>query len=873
MNNIDRFLRVIYTEADVGRLMTKDALHESCGWRETTAHFWLDGSKEFKGFPAEESLTWKVPDDKCVGRFRRSMIERYLRCYPRNYSKDEVELLLETQLAACRSATGCLPANTLALLLYAAGSLLHIKGAELMVRPGALMEWNGLANKVDQNVLFAAFDVYCGRENFGAGHVSVRYDDDRLRGILNRGYSDNHAHLKGSGYSCEINWYCYLHLSICRPGACVKMLDKMLQQRWGHLDAGEFALVRLAYLKLPYLRGLLAVYALLASSEGQGQTRPSLPDGLTLQEMNAMMELLFSARDEVALRLVCSCDRFRDVVNMGLHDVCKPSLDQVDNYCLFEQAFQRSVFHVLRDASGQLRHAAATYAFNVYISACTQFKLCLIHDNLTMGFARFSASERLKETFIDIVPEAEEMLYQSVFDRYYRIGGVRFVELRIAPKKPGAVVRLKNKLDRANERAYGRYRERGETVCRIEYRLVVHFIKEERGVNTSHGFSRKGVQQKKNHREMNSLESLFSFSEWSREFPAVVAGIDAANFEMHTRPEVFGPLYRRFKGDIASDYHVGCTYHAGEDFATLCNGLRAIDEAIEFLELSEGDRLGHATALGLDVSSYFGTKRLCVTSTLGEYVDDLAWMWRIISERKGDHVDVLLYLSREFDMRVRELFGGVLGERVGQMGILAPPSLEDYLEGYDLRGDDPELYREPFGVRSAEKQWRIRRLSRPATCAKLNARAHALYGLYQFDERYKRNELLAVTVEPDPLYLKAVCLAQEALREKVASKGITIEANPTSNRKISSVERYIDVPLLRLNCRGLDSLTRRAGELLPDIPTTINTDDSGVFQTDLAMEYALVVEALKLEGCDREEVYAYIDYIRELSMLCRMHCR
>lgn len=869
MNNIDRFLRVIYTEADIGRLMTRNPFQERSGSSNSTAHFWLGGIEDLGGGSCGGSSAWSVPAGESVERFRQWVIEVYLRLYPRNYSKDEVELLLQKQLLDCGAMVGYVPVNALTLLMYAAGSLLRIKGGELVVRPGTLMEWNGLSNKIDQNVLFAAFDVVQGREDNEVAHVLVRYDDERLRDILNKGCSDNHAHLKGSGYSCEINWYCYLHLSVHRPGTCAIILDEMLGQRWGHLDTETFELVRLAYLKLPYLRALLAVYASVALKEEKAGPRVGLPERLNLQKLNEMIGSLLSASDEVALRLVCSTADFCDVVSVGLNDVQKPVMDKVEDYWLFEQVFQRSVFRILRESSDQFCHPVATYAFNVYIAACTQFKLCLIHDNATMGFTRFSASERLKESFIDAVPGSEDMLYQSVFDRYYRTGGVRFAELRIAPKEPGAMVRLKDKLDKANEKTYRRYREQNGNARQIEYRLAVHFIKGGEGVNVAQGCSRKGAQQAKNHREMNALESLFSFSEWSKEYPVSIAGIDAANFEMHTRPEVFGPLYRRFRENIASGYQIGCTYHVGEDFVTLCNGLRAIDESIEHLELSEGDRLGHATALGIDVGTYFQAKRSYVTSSLGEYVDDVAWMWRIISERKSDHVDVILYLAHEFDTRIRELFGSLMQERAGQMEALAPPLLEDYLQAYDLRGDDPELYRDFCDVPAVDEQWQVRRLPR-SSCARSNARARALCNSYQFDECYKKSELAAVAVGADPRYLKAVRLAQEALREKVAAGGITIEANPTSNRKISSVKHYIEVPLLRLNRRGLSSMAQENDASLPDVPTTINTDDSGVFQTDLAMEYALIVEALKLEECDHEEIYSYIDYIRELSMTQRM---
>ena len=101
-----------------------------------------------------------------------------------------------------------------------------------------------------------------------------------------------------------------------------------------------------------------------------------------------------------------------------------------------------------------------------------------------------------------------------------------------------------------------------------------------------------------------------------------------------------------------------------------------------------------------------------------------------------------------------------------------------------------------------------------------------------------------------------------------------IESNPTSNRKISHVSRFIDLPLFQFNNRGLEEVS--AGENLDshDIPVTINSDDCGVFQTDLAMEYALVVEALKRENSNHEDkIYDYINHLRELSLSQSFRCR
>ena len=46
---------------------------------------------------------------------------------------------------------------------------------------------------------------------------------------------------------------------------------------------------------------------------------------------------------------------------------------------------------------------------------------------------------------------------------------------------------------------------------------------------------------------------------------------------------------------------------------------------------------------------------------------------------------------------------------------------------------------------------------------------------------------------------------------------------------------------------------------------SINTDDDGIFQSDLSNEYALVVAALQKEGYSYQEIYQYIDHLRLMS--------
>ena len=69
-------------------------------------------------------------------------------------------------------------------------------------------------------------------------------------------------------------------------------------------------------------------------------------------------------------------------------------------------------------------------------------------------------------------------------------------------------------------------------------------------------------------------------------------GIDACSQEIGCRPEVFAPMFRFLSEHITSDLpeaevsQLKMTYHVGEDFLDVVDGLRAVDEAIHFLHSS-----------------------------------------------------------------------------------------------------------------------------------------------------------------------------------------------------------------------------------------------------------------------------------------------
>ena len=82
-------------------------------------------------------------------------------------------------------------------------------------------------------------------------------------------------------------------------------------------------------------------------------------------------------------------------------------------------------------------------------------------------------------------------------------------------------------------------------------------------------------------------------------------------------------LTRRARRPVAAPR---ATVHAGEDFIHLLTGLRRVDQAVRYLALEEGDRIGHALALGLQAERWASESGRIMQTKL-ERLLDLTWEW------------------------------------------------------------------------------------------------------------------------------------------------------------------------------------------------------------------------------------------------------
>ena len=382
---------------------------------------------------------------------------------------------------------------------------------------------------------------------------------------------------------------------------------------------------------------------------------------------------------------------------------------------------------------------------------------------------------------------------------------------------------------------------------------------------------------------MQQARSIVSLVEKRMEINRHIRGIDACSSEIACRPEAFGQIFR-----YLSDVPVVCedglknvpegrchtrslhtTYHAGEDFFDIIDGLRAIDEALLFCGLKRGSRLGHALALGIAPEEYYRFKGYRVVLSKQILLDDITWML-CRADEWGCNVDGALRadLEEKFYSLYEEIFRGNTGNRYH-------PSIYDYYQSWKLRGDKPELYR--LNMEELEKKMENTELqrydrnqfnNRIGDVLRKNENYRNLYYCYHFNGkvREKGDEITVLKIERT--YIRLTRQLQDKMIRHLVNMGIGIETNPSSNYLIGTIKKYQEHPIVRFNSRKL-----REVEPNMSLSVSINTDDQGVFDTLLENEYGLMALALKkvkdkdnVSLYDLENIYEWIDYVRRMGI-------
>lgn len=534
------------------------------------------------------------------------------------------------------------------------------------------------------------------------------------------------------------------------------------------------------------------------------------------------------------------------------------------------------------------------WLFYLYLLLKSQFRSELVQVNNQVGFHNFhDYDDRKAMMWKKRYPEYLNEDYRQTVNANLKEQRLSSLEGRLSPAKSAAedigrvdaidyAFRFYDKPD-AEARAYLARKRQTPTMenplKEARHFYVLHFPKEKdkqlRRSSKAAPVCRHQAFREELRKKAIELASALSNNVY---FAERIRGIDACSFEIVCRPEVFGTAFRFLRSFPVQHYRripyaataprLGVTYHVGEDFLDIADGLRAVDEALRFLGMERGDRLGHATVLGVDPKTHYSRKNRQVIMSKQEVLDTCVWLLYRSSELG---VEIPMVLRQEMRQKAYGLFSELYRDKTSVQGT----TLEDYYWSMALRGDDPRCYKSGHfqfpRITDGFDMYCVRNGIRELRLLRKQERIAELCFLYHYCHGVLNQGSKQITAYVDDEYTFLMKKMQEAMREYVNEKGVSIESNPSSNVLIGTFGSYQKHPILTFYNRGL-GIEKNGVQM----HVSVNTDDPGVFDTSLSFEYALISKALqemkddsgKRINSDR----AIEDYIRDLVRMGREQC-
>ncbi len=413
-------------------------------------------------------------------------------------------------------------------------------------------------------------------------------------------------------------------------------------------------------------------------------------------------------------------------------------------------------------------------------------------------------------------------------------------------------------------------------------------------------------------------------------------GLDVAGNENDLRIEWFAPQLRWLRlglqpqspdAQVRSGFHL--SIHAGEDYAHPLSGLRHVDETVRFCEMRDGDRLGHALALGIKPKRW-AAQHGDMVLPVDEHLDNLVWAWHhasLLSPRLPLAGQVLPLLERR--IRRMQRYGAWLhhpeiNPRPRAMATATihvqddTTKVREKLQYWVTQSDEnitPELLFQAWLLRrnchyqlnkigenpilGAKEQCAVPDLTRlqQAAARADNCTPEALYlrrhqqlalgnaSPFLVVVRVQHNDRCHAVLNHAPeepgealLYdsespeeLRFMHALQDYLLHEYDHKGLIIETNPTSNVYIARVGKHSEHPIFRWNPPDESTLVKggrhnRYGLRGGPIRVLINTDDPGIMPTTLRTEFALLREAAIEHGIARTAAEDWLERLRRYGV-------
>lgn len=814
-------------------------------------------------------------------------------------------------------------ADVFSVLWHLGDQVLVEKDGELLCKMPYLLYWNSITSKIGQDIVTCAWmahrDSFAGRnrshECAFAWKPILSTDDSALNTVLNKGLAENHYHLNGSTQSFMLNWVYLMNYP--------KKTDELYADSYFGKD---FMSPRTVYLSNEILDTpgeLIRIGAILrfelfkwaCTNHDNGETtirddnkkNTLLSDYLLTGSIYDLNNYLEAFRNEYGIRWAKRKGQMVSLDYTISNEIYRVPEDSSFRLLTGERALLYNCFYLCYNNKMPSIIKGKFYAYLLIKSFLWRE---IVMANRQIGFATFERYQDRKDTLFDKDEAYSKEAYILSAVSSMAKSNVRSLEMRIVPKsKPDKLVKQVETTNKVIKDWIQEKRVRGS------FFYTLHFpkgkeerdkaIDSEKNGNTSQydpyiitklGQVRNFETRRQTKDRALAIDKVLERNDICREY---IRGIDACASELYCRPEVFATDFRflrdrhrmtnrnnRLFASESQEKELGVTYHVGEDFMDICDGLRAVDEAIDFLNLGNGDRIGHGTVLGIDCQKYYKKKNFEITMDKQRLLDDLVWMYYKASELGVEYPS---FARTEIKSKAYQLLNYIYKDASRKEQEDVP--FRKYYLSMKLRGDHPELYesgkyrfkrnkdskaseRDVYLLHCSPYDYYKTSMTDPSDgifCDNLDdfrfdENIASLYYRYHYDALAKKKGMEAEAYNIEEWYVDLIGKIQVQMRKRVAAKGITVECNPTSNYLISPIDRYDEHHIWKLDCSGLQFLDK---ENKCQVSVCINTDDIGVFATSLENEYALLFAAERerrkvKEKCDDcQDIYEYLDRIRE----------
>lgn len=845
-------------------------------------------------------LKGKCHDDAHVNR--RWFVRAYLDDISPIRTKDQVEAifdLLESKWALnendIKSLAFCPNKSVFNVLLHFSSCVLKEYKHQPVCRYDDLLRWHDLTSNLGEDLFttsyLAAKDVMqkVDRRFFNWKDI-ISHDNAALGNIFEKRMIDLHYHLYGSIFVFDLNWLSLMNDVTDRQDSFRKIFDYLRAPHIINSSEVSNSLYN-KVMKAASIRLLLFWYLNPDVDDTFVESYYRSTIGmLGIDEDLLMNSKLLELSNRVNVARMMKGYRFgtqgntqKNILDYAISADIMLSSAGESEYIYSVLAGERFLMYRMfkRIFEGTADSGMATL-FYIYLLIKSEFRNEIVQLNDSVGFANFADYQGRKVLFLkensaysEIVPQVA--IGSSLCDSQ------KYLEARISPK--GSKEGLQKTLEGIDKSL----RNDNLASCKTEvldkrYSIILHFIKrndkeKQKAVqlhrDSSLYYRHYGLRNEIKKQAMALKNWLKMCSELDKD--SRVVGIDAASSEIMCRPEVFGQVFRYLKYYVptsaynSKDKELGFTFHVGEDFLDIVDGLRAVRESILFLNLENRDRLGHALVLGTDVEKYYRKRGYYISMSKQTLLDNIVWLYF-----EGSCCDGFNRIAVKLKALYSKYFDDIYGKcKIMDGDHVLTPNIEDYYNAWLLRGDNPECYKNPQKEyeNRLTSYWGIYALneSEAVSKARKNIKARFLYYFYHYDEYVYKEGCKCDQIKLDEDYIYVIRQLQAKLLDEVEMKHISIETNPTSNYRIGDFERYDEHPILYFFNYGLEH-----EDIAPhSITVSINTDDKGVFSTSLEREFSVMAAALEKkslvekDGNSPRRIYDWLDRIREMGFEMR----